>query len=110
MVGIEWFRDLVICILGIVTIVVSIFIAVLCYLLYQKSRELIELMHSVYQRSNSILDTIENTSATVRGIASDIRDVMVSPVTQVFATIQGIRQGMSLFNKFFKKEEEKKNG
>ena len=107
--GIEWFRDLVICILGVITIAISILIAVLFYLLYQKSKTLMDTMHVVYQRLNAILDTIESTSETMRGIASDIRGVMLNPVTKIIATIQGIRQGISLFNKFFKKEEEKLN-
>lgn len=105
--GIEWFRDLVIIILGIIAIVVLILISVLSYLLYQKSRTLMDAMHLVYQRANSILDTIESTSVTMQGIASDIKEVMLNPVTQIIATIQGIRQGIGFVNKFIKKEEDK---
>ena len=107
--SIEWFRDLVICILGITTIAVSIFIAVLSYSFYRKSRDLIDTMHLVYQRSSSILDTIETTSETMREIASDIREAMVNPVSQIISIIQGIRQGISFVNKLFKKEEENEN-
>lgn len=108
--GIEWFRDLVICILGVITIAVLVLIAVLAYSLYRRSRSLLATVDSICQRANSILDTIESTSETVQGIVSDIREAVVDPVAQIIAIIQGIRQGIGLVNKFFKKEEEAENG
>lgn len=107
--GIEWFRDLIICILGIITIVVSIFIAFVAYAFYRRSRELIETMHLAYHRLNSILDKIETTSEAMRIMASDIKEAMLNPVSQIISIIQGMRQGMSLVNKFFGKKEVKEN-
>jgi hypothetical protein len=108
--GIEWFRDLFICILGVITIVVLIFIAVLAYSLYRRSQYLIGTVELLCERANSILDNLETTSETMRGIASNIKQAVVDPVAQIIAIIQGIRQGISLVNKFFKKEEEQGNG
>ena len=107
--GIEWFRDLVICILGVITIAFLIFIAVLAYSLYRKSQSLLVIADSICRRANSILDTIQSTSENIRGIVSNIEEAVVSPVAQIVAIIQGIRQGINLVNKFFKKEGEAEN-
>ena len=107
--GIEWFRDLVICILGIITIAVLILIAVLAYSLYRKSQSLLAAVDLICERANSILDTIESTSETVHGIVANINEAVVSPVAQIIAIIQGIRQGINLASNLFKKEEESEN-
>ena len=107
--GIEWFRDLVICILGVITIAFLIFIAVLAYSLYRKSQSLFAIVDSICKRANSILDTVQSTSETVRGIVANIEEAVVSPMAQIVAIIQGIRQGINLVSKLFKKEEEAEN-
>jgi hypothetical protein len=108
---IQLFRDIVICVLGVIAIAVLIMIAILSFLFYQKSKALIEAMHAVSVRSNSILDAIENTTANIQGISSSITRAMLSPVAQIIATIQGIRQGINIVNILFKKKEteEKEN-
>ena len=103
---IAWFRDLVICISGLVAIILFVFIAVLAYSFYRRSSSLMDSMHSICQRSNSILDSVEATTSTVRGIVCNVRDDLVSPVVQVMAIVQGVRQGIDMVNKFFKKKEE----
>jgi predicted PurR-regulated permease PerM len=107
--GIEWLRDLVICILGIVTIIVLIFIAVLVSSLYRRSQSLIISLDLLCQRASSVLDNLETTSESMRGIISDVHKTLVSPASQIVAIVQGVRQGMNLVNKLFKKEEEKEN-
>jgi len=87
--GIEWFRDLIICILGLVATGVLIFIAVLLY--------------SFYHRTKSILDSIETISRTIQGITSYVGGEVAKPLIQVVAIIQGIRQGIDTMSKFFKK-------
>ncbi|MBA7679412.1 hypothetical protein ES703_87704 [subsurface metagenome] len=87
--SIEWFRDLIICILGLVATGVLIFIAVLSYLFYRRTR--------------SILDSIETISRTIRGITSYVGGEVAKPLIQVVALIQGIRQGIDTISKFFKK-------
>ena len=103
---IAWFRDLIICISGLVSIVVLIFIAVLSYSFYRKAGSVIDSMSSFYRRTGSVLDSIEATSATMKGVVCSVRDEMVSPMVQVLAIVQGIRQGINIANKFFRKKEE----
>ena len=94
--GIDWFRDLIICILGLVATGVLIFIAVLLY--------------SFYHRTRSILDSIETISRTIQGITSYVGSEVAKPLIQVVALIQGIRQGIDTVSKFFKKQEGGKDG
>lgn len=88
---IGWFRDLVICISGLVITGVVMFIAVLSYLLYSRTR--------------SVLDSIEATSETIHDISSAVRDEVVKPVVQVVALVRGISQGIDIVSRFFKKEQ-----
>jgi hypothetical protein len=89
---IAWFRDLVICISGLVVTVVVIFIAVLSYLLYSRAR--------------SVLDSIKATSATINEISSSVRDEVIKPILQLVALIRGVLQGIDLVGRFFRKEEQ----
>lgn len=89
---IAWFRDLVICILGLVVTVVAIFAAVLAYILYNKTR--------------SVLDSIEATSENIQAVSSAVRDEVVKPVVQVASLIGGVSQGISMVTRFFTKEQE----
>ena len=107
--SIEWFRDLVICILGVINIVFLILIAVLAYVLYSKSKSLLTTVDSLCQKANAVLENVETTSGTVREIFSDVKEVVAHPAAQVIAVIQGVRQGISLVSKFFKKEGEEEN-
>ncbi|MBA7647575.1 hypothetical protein ES703_55348 [subsurface metagenome] len=88
--SIDWFRDLAICILGLVATGVLIFIAVLAY--------------SLYHRVRSILDSVKATSRNIQGISSYVGDEVVKPVIEVAALIQGIRQGVDTISKYFKKK------
>lgn len=90
--SIDWFRDLVISISGLVLIGVLIFIAVLLYALYRRTR--------------SILDSVRATSRTIQGISSYVGNEVVKPITQIVALIQGIRQGIDAVSKLFGKKEE----
>lgn len=90
--SIDWFRDLVISISGLVLIGVLIFIAVLLYALYRRTR--------------SILDSVRATSRTIQGISSYVGDEVIKPITQIVALIQGIRQGIDAVSKLFGKKEE----
>lgn len=89
--SIDWLRDLIICIAGLVVAGVLIFIAVLLY--------------SLYHRTKDILDSLRATSTTLQGVASYVGDELVKPVIQLVALAQGIRQGIDTVIKFFKKEE-----
>ena len=89
--SIDWFRDLIICVAGLVVAGVLIFIAVL--------------LNSLYHRTMSILDSIQATSTTIHGITSYVGDEVVKPVIQLAALVQGVREGINTITKFFKKEE-----
>ena len=89
--SIDWFRDLIICIFGLVAAGVLIFIAVLSFLLYRRVRV--------------ILDSVKATSKTIQGLSSYVGDEVVKPVIEVAAIIQGIRQGIDTISRFFKKKE-----
>jgi hypothetical protein len=89
---IAWFRDLVICISGLVVTLVVVFIAVLAYLLYNKAR--------------SLMDSLKATSATINEITSAVRDEIVKPVLQWVSLIRGVLQGIDLVSRLFRKEEQ----
>lgn len=89
---IGWFRDLVICISGLVITVVVIFIAVLAYLLFIKIKP--------------VLDSMKATSATLHEITSTVKDEVVKPAVQFVTLIRGIVQGIELASRLFKKEEQ----
>ena len=108
--SIEWFRDLIICISGVVAIVLFIFVGILAYSIYRKTNSVADIMSSYYQRVGTVLDSIEATSATMRGVVCSVRDEMMGPMVQVMTIIQGIRQGIDVVNKFFKKNEGKDEG
>ena len=87
--GIEWFRDLSITILGFVTTAVLIFIAVLCYRLYRKTK--------------SVLVLIEAASKIAYDTVSRIQEAL-KPLLPILAVVQGIRAGFEVISKMFKKE------
>ena len=93
--SIDWFRDLIICIFGLVATGVLIFVAVLSFLWYR--------------RIKTILDSVKATSRTIQGISSYVGDEVVKPVIEVAALIQGIRQGVDTISRFFKKKEGGRN-
>ena len=93
--GIDWFRDLIICIFGLVAAGVLIFIAVLSFLLYRRVR--------------TILDSVRATSRTIQGISSYVGDEVVKPVIELAAIIQGVRQGIDTISRLFKKKEGGRN-
>ena len=88
--GIDWFRDLVLCISGLVLVGVLIFVAVMAYSLYKKAKY--------------ILDSMKATSATMYGMSSYVRDEVAKPLIQVVALVQGIRQGIDTISALFKKK------
>lgn len=89
--SIDWFRDLVISISGLVLIGVLIFIVVLSY--------------SLYRRIKTILDSVKTTSRTIQVVSSYVGDEVVKPITQIVALIQGIRQGIDAVSNLFRKKE-----
>ncbi len=89
---IAWYRDLVICVWGMVVTLVVIMVGVLSLLLYKKLRP--------------ILNSLEATSSTISDITATVRDEVVAPVVQIAALIKGISQGIDLVSSIFKKGKE----
>ena len=89
---IEWFRDLVICILGLGGTVAVIILAVLAILFYL--------------RISPALDSLKKTTKTVENLSSCVEAEVVGPLSQVAAFVQGIRQAVGLFSRFSKKRED----
>ncbi len=87
--GIEWFRDLSITILGFVTTAVLIFTAVLVYRLYRTLQ--------------STLLILKATSKIVYDTAFLMHE-SIKPVLPILAVIQGIIGGFQSISKLFKKE------
>ena len=86
--GIEWFRDLSIAILGFVTTAVLIFAAILVYRLYREVKSALLLVKSA---SKIAYDTV---SLVQEGI---------KPLLPILALIQGISGGFKGISKIFKK-------
>ena len=87
-----WYRDLVICVWGVVATLAVIMVCVLSFLLYRKLRP--------------ILNTLEATSNTINDITSTVKDEVVAPVVQIAALIKGINQGIDLVSSIFRKGKE----
>ena len=88
--GIDWFRDLVICIGGIVFTGVIIFATILIY--------------KLYLRMKVILDTMKTTTASVERISGYMESEIAKPLVQMAAFIQGAYQGIESISKIFHKD------
>jgi hypothetical protein len=95
LLGIEWFRDLFICLFAVVATIVSIFITVLLY--------------RIYHRASKIMDSVKDTAKTVQGISSYTGDQVIRPLVEIAAIIQGVRQGIETISKLFRKREGDEN-
>ena len=92
---IAWFRDLVISVFGIATIVVLIFIAVLIFMLYH--------------RIMPIINSIKTTTKTVENISTCIEAEVAGPISQMAAFVQGVRQAVSMIGSLRKRKGECKD-
>ena len=90
--SIEWFRDLVVCIFGLGVTVAVIFLAVLAFMLYRRLRP--------------VLESLKATTKTVENLSSCVEVEVARPLAQVAAFVQGVRQAISLVNRFAKKKED----
>jgi uncharacterized protein YoxC len=91
-VSIEWFRDLVLCIFGLSTTVVVLFIGVLVFI--------------CYRRIMPIIDSVKTTTRTVENLTSTVEEQVAEPLAKVAAFVQGVRQAVSLVSGFRKNKEE----
>ena len=122
--GIEWFRDLSIVILGFVTTAVLIFTAVLVYRLYRKIKSTLLLVEAASRIAydtatlvkESIKDTVTLVQERIKDTATLVQDGIkdtatlvqegIKPLLPILALIQGIRMGFEGISKMFKKESD----
>ncbi len=123
--GIEWFRDLSIVILGFVTTAVLIFTAVLVYRLYGKTKSTLLQVRAAskiaYDTVTLVQEGIKDAVHTVALVQEGIQDTVtlvqdgikdtvtlvqegIKPLLPILALIQGIRMGFEGISKMFKKE------
>jgi hypothetical protein len=93
---IAWFRDLVICVWGLVATLLMIFIAILVFLLYRKVQVVIK--------------SVEMTSSTISRITSTLEDDIISPIVKLVPLAQGIRLGADFISRLFKRNAGKEGG
>jgi hypothetical protein len=89
--GIEWFRDLSITILGLVTSVVLIFVTILVYRLYRSLKSILTLVKATAASANETLILIQEG---------------IKPLLSLFSLFQGIREGCKGISKMFRREED----
>jgi hypothetical protein len=109
-VGIEWFRDLVICIWGFLAIVFIVIIAILIMLLYRRLQKILNAVDTMCTKCNSILDSVENTTTNLQSFISSLKEEIMNPLAQIMAVFQGIRQFINIFTQFKKKAEVSEDG
>jgi hypothetical protein len=126
--GIEWFRDLSIIVMGFVTAVVLIFIAVLVYRLYRTIKSILLRVEATSKIAHDTVATVQeniemasnfahDTVATVQEnieMASNFAHTTVAtmqealkPLLPILAVIQSIRVGYDGISSMFKQESNK---
>ena len=116
---IDWYRDLIICVSGAVAAVALIVIAALLSSLHRKigaalasvqttserAQATLASIEAASDKARSILDSMDALSTSVRGLASYIREDIVKPTVQLAAMAQGMRQGIDLVGRYFRRKE-----
>jgi len=95
-VGIEWFRDLALVILGFGVTIVVIFIGILALMMYLKLKP--------------ILNSAKSTAKRVENISATVEEEVSRPLAQLAAFVQGVRQVASLFSGFAKRRQGGRDG
>ena len=93
--GIEWFRDLSITILGFVTSAVLIFTPIMVYRLYREAK--------------STLVLVKATAKTVQETVTLVQEG-IKPMLPIMAIIQGVRGGFEFIKKMFSEENNEEGG
>jgi len=89
----EWFRDLVIIIFGLVATAAIVIQTVLRL--------------KTYRRVHDVLDSVRNTTRTVEDITHTVDTELAGPLGQVISVIRGFREGLGFFSSF---RDKKKKG
>jgi hypothetical protein len=89
-VGIDWFRDLAIVVLGFGVTLVVLVIGILALMMYLKLKP--------------ILNSAKSTAKRVETISATIEEEVSRPLAQLAACVQGVRQAVGLFSGFVKRK------
>lgn len=117
--GIDWYRDLIICISGAVATVALILMVALFSSLHRKIGAVLASIEATSERAkatlasieaasdkaNSILDSMDAVSTSVRGLSSCVREEIVKPMVQLAALAQGMGQGFDVVGRYFRRKE-----
>lgn len=93
---IGWYRDLIICIAGTLISIAVIFVAVLSYLLYRKTKV--------------VLTTVETTSSLIHQASTAVKDEVIGPLLRFTSLIRGVLEGIDFVAQFFRKKEGESDG
>ena len=103
--GIEWYRDLVICVWGIIAAIVLIFISVLCLLLYRKVKKVLSAVEETNASGKRILASLESSANTIQEMTASVNKELFKPIMQIVAMIQGFRYGADMITRLFKQNK-----
>ena len=117
--GIEWYRDLVICVAGAVAAVVLIVVGVLLLSLRRKIAAVLDSIETAAEKAGSvlasveaasdkagsILDSLVAVSASVQGLSSHLREEIATPMVKCAAVARGIRERVDRVRSYFRKKE-----
>ena len=128
--GIEWYRDLIIIIMGIVTMAVLIVGVILFYRLYRKITVTLFLAQTLMKSANDTVNTakeiFKTTSQHINDIGTEVKDSIklvskglgdtifqvqegVKSLLSILTLVQGIRGGLECICNMFQKESNKSN-
>jgi len=93
MAGIELTRDLVIIIFGLVAIVAIVFGTFLFF--------------RIYRETKVVLNSWKTTSEGIQNMSASVENEILKPIYQIVSIVQGVRQGVDVITRMFRKEEEK---
>ncbi|MEL7561850.1 hypothetical protein [Dehalogenimonas sp. 4OHTPN] len=91
--GIEWYRDLVIVIGGVVAILIGIVILLLVISIYRKT-------NAIYERSKTVMTSLEKAADRVEDFTQTATQELIKPVIEIAALFQGLKAGLGvIFNR-----------
>ena len=93
MAVVEITRDLIIIIFGLVAIIAIVFGTLLFFRIYRETRV--------------VLNSWKSTSESIRNMSTRVEDEILRPILQIVSIVQGVRQGIDVVTRMFRKEEEK---
>lgn len=114
-----WYRDLVICVSGVVVTVVLIVVAGLLCSLHRKIGAALASMKATCEKAGSalgsieaasdkaniMLESVDTISTSVRGLSSYVSDEIVKPMVELATVAQGVRQGIDVVGRYFRRKE-----